>query len=206
MSRMHPIGAAILAALLVQAMVFTACKKKPAESESSAKTTGAGDMTAEDPDEPATRPVETDPQAMDPEAKDPEAMAPADKDPEDADREAATDPTLPEEGQATARMILIPWKDAEHLMEELKRTKEEAKTLAETVLKEARAKPTEAAFTALVNKHSSGPTKESGGKVGPFGPKDVPAYIAKAVFALKKGGISDLVETPSGYHIFMRTR
>ena len=192
----------LLATLVGLSLGLAGCKKKAPKAGGAKDAPSAASMDAmgeDDPTQPQPRPVERGADAMDP-----ETMAPPDKDPDAADM-AAVDPNAPPAGQATARMILIPWKDAENVVEELKRTKEEAKTLAEAALKEAKAKPTEATFTELVKKHSAGPTKESGGKVGPFGPKDVPAYIAKAVFALPKGGISDIVETPSGYHIFMRT-
>jgi hypothetical protein len=194
-------------AILGLSLGLAGCKKKTAKEGGAQGAPGSASMEAMEEDDmgqPPPRPVERGEDGMDPEPMDPDPMSPPDREPADGEM-AAADPSLPTEGQAAARMILIPWKDAENVVEELKRTKEEAKALAETVLKEAKAKPTEDNFSTLVKKHSAGPTKESGGKVGPFGPKDVPAYIAKAVFALKKGGISDLVETPSGFHIFMRT-
>lgn len=174
-----------------------ACKKKkpaPNASQSVAAPMAVGEAM-----EPPAGPVERSAGGL------ADMRAAPDQDPIGA-MDTAPDPTVPTKGQATARMILIPWKDAENLAEELKRTKAEARSLAETVLKEARAKPTEAAFTKLVKKYSIGSLKENGGKVGPFGPKDVPPFFAKAVFSLKPGQVSGIVESKSGFHIFMRTK
>ncbi len=178
---------------------LSACKKKAAD-----KAGKSGDMTAmgmdeNDPNQPEARPVEM---AADMAG---DMAAPADTDSDDG-MIATTDPTIPKAGQATARMILIPWKDAENLAEEISRSKADAKKLADEVLAKAKAAPTEKNFAKLVKKYSMGPTKDNGGKVGPFGPKDVPAFIAKAVFPLKKGAISNVVESKSGFHIFMRTK
>lgn len=192
-------GTMTAAWLLTLAMGFqmAACKKKKPAPNASQSTPAP--MAVGDTMEPPARPVERA-------AGDPGVMRAApDQDPAGA-MDTAPDPTVPAKGQATARMILIPWKDAENLAEELTRSKAEARTLAETVLKEARAKPTEAAFAKLVKKYSIGSLKENGGKVGPFGPKDVPAFFAKAVFSLKPGQISGIVESKSGFHIFMRTK
>ncbi len=121
------------------------------------------------------------------------------------DSDPGPDPTIPQKGQATARMILIGWKDSA-VPADVKRTKTEARAIAEKVLKEARAKPgDEKHFVKLVKKYADA-FKETGGKVGPFSPKEGLPYIVKAVFPLKVGGVSAIVETKAGFHIFMRTR
>jgi hypothetical protein len=121
------------------------------------------------------------------------------------DAPSADDPTVPKAGQATARLILVPWKDAEGAGEEVKITKAAAKEQAEKILAEAKKTPTEAEFKKLAKKHSYGPTKENGGLVGPMLPEDVEGHF-KTIFTLKKDEISGVVEAPSGYHIFMRTK
>jgi len=181
-------GIAVLALGLTS---VTGCKKKPHN-----KAGGSADMgAAMDPEPPPGMPVEMAPDAMD-------AMDPMD--PTDPD-DVAPDPTIPTKGQATARMILIGWKEST-VPAEVKRTKAEAKTLADKVLTEAKAKPgDEKHFTALVKKYADA-FKETGGKVGPFNPKEGMPYIVKAVFPLKVGGVSGIVETKAGFHIFMRTK
>jgi hypothetical protein len=202
MHRPHRIHTALAVFALGTLLATPACNKKAADKSGGGGGGTMGAMGEDDPAQPDPRPVEMAAD-MAPDMA-PDMRAPADRDPDDG-MIAGTDPTIPKEGQAAARMILIPWKDAENLVEEISRSKADAKALAKKVLDQAKAKPTEKNFAKLAKKHSMGPTKENGGKVGPFGPKDVPAYIAKAVFPLKKGGISGIVETKSGFHIFMRT-
>ncbi len=181
---MQFVGIATLALCLIG---VGGCKKKPGD-----KAGGSADMGAAMDPPPAT-PVEMAPDAMD-------AM-----DAVEPDDDMSPDPTLPTKGQATARMILIGWKEST-VPAEVKRTKAEAKVLAEKVLKEAQAKTgNEKAFTALVKKYADA-VKDGGGKVGPFNPKEGMPYIVKAVVPLKEGGISGIVETKAGFHIFMRTK
>lgn len=172
----------------------TACKKKGGDK---AKKSGdmTGQMTGDDmaADDMAAPDMAAD--DMDADDMAAEMTAP----------DMGADPTLPTKGQAAGRMILIVWKEVD-ATETVKRSKTEAKALAEKVLKEARAKATEADFTKLAKKHNVGPLNENGGKLSPFGPDDVAPFIAKAVFALKVGGVSDVIESPAGYHIFLRTK
>jgi len=184
-----------IAALALCFTVGAGCKKK-----ASNKAGAGSDMGASmDTEPPPGMPVEMAADAMD--VVDPmDAVNPME--PED---DMSPDPTLPTKGQATARMILIGWKESAGPAE-TKRSKAEAKALAEKVLAEANAKPgNEKAFTALVKKYADA-FKETGGKVGPFDTKEGMPYIVKAVFPLKVGGVSGIVETKAGFHIFMRTK
>ncbi len=56
-------------------------------------------------------------------------------------------------------------------------------------------------FTIMVGKHSQGPAAESGGDLG-FVEKGLmfPA-VDKAAFSLRKGEVSDVIESPIGFHI-----
>lgn len=181
-----------IAALALCVTGVTGCKKKTGNKAG----TGADMGAAMDSEPPPGMPVEMAPDA--PDAMD--AMEPT-----DPDDDTASDPTIPQKGQATARMILIGWKEST-VPAEVKRTKAEAKALADKVLTEAKAKPgNEKAFIALVKKYADA-FKETGGKVGPFNPKEGMPYIVKAVFPLKVGGVSGIVETKAGFHIFMRTK
>jgi len=104
--------------------------------------------------------------------------------------------------EITASHILISYKGAER--SEAKRTKEEARQLAERVLKEAKAKGAD--FAALAKKYSDGPTKDKGGDLGAFKKGAMDPAFEKAAFKLKVGEISGVVETPFGFHIIKRTK
>jgi parvulin-like peptidyl-prolyl isomerase len=83
------------------------------------------------------------------------------------------------------------------------RTKEEALALARELVIEAR-KPG-ADFAALAREHSDGPTGPQGGDLGVFARGQYLPEFEKASFALKKGEISDVVETVYGFHVILRT-
>jgi len=77
--------------------------------------------------------------------------------------------------------------------------KEESRKKAEDLLKRIKAGED---FAKLANEFSEDPGSGSkGGDLGYFGQGRMTPNFEKAAFALEKGGISDLVETPFGYHI-----
>ena len=104
--------------------------------------------------------------------------------------------------EIAARHILIAYKGAER--SEAKRTKAEAKALAGEVL--AKARGDGADFAGLAKKHSDGPSKEKGGDLGIFKKGAMAPAFEEAAFKLKVGEISDVVETPFGFHIIKRTK
>jgi len=78
--------------------------------------------------------------------------------------------------------------------------KNKVKERAEKVLKKARKGED---FAALAKEYSEGPSKSQGGDLGYFKTGQMEPPFEEAAFALKKGGISDLVQTRFGYHIIL---
>ena len=100
--------------------------------------------------------------------------------------------------------IVVAHKDTalgKHLR--LTRTREEAKQRAGEAL--ARARKGED-FSKLVAEYSDEPGSAARkGSAGRFGRKHAIAGFSDAAFALKVGGISDVVESSLGYHVILRT-
>ena len=113
----------------------------------------------------------------------------------------------PEE-QVHARHILISMKSPETQPEEPlpgegpktdALTKPQARAKAEEVLKRVKAGED---FVSLAKEYSSDPgSKETGGDLGWFGRGRMVPEFEKAAFALQPGQISDVVESPFGFHI-----
>jgi parvulin-like peptidyl-prolyl isomerase len=103
----------------------------------------------------------------------------------------------PEE-QVHARHILIAVKSADAPTEE-GLDKPQARAKAEEVLKRVKAGEN---FEALAKEYSTDPgSKESGGDLGWFGKGRMVPEFEKAAFALQPGQVSEIVESPFGFHI-----
>lgn len=93
--------------------------------------------------------------------------------------------------EAKARYLLVrPGADAKQ--------KAEARTRANRILTEARGGKD---FAQLAKKESDDSTSAKGGEIGWVTQAQLPAPLDKAVFSLAKGEISDVIETPTGFHI-----
>lgn len=102
-----------------------------------------------------------------------------------------------------ARHVLIQWMGSERAPTSILRTREQALALAKEVLKRARAGED---LGRLAVEYSDEPNAGGrGGSLGRFGHGQmVPAFEA-AAFQLDVGQVSDIVETPFGFHVIQRT-
>lgn len=107
--------------------------------------------------------------------------------------------------RAGAQHILIMHKDSMRVPPGITRTKEEALARAREVLRKARAR--NADFTALAREYTDEPQRpgRTPGDLGRFGRGQMVPEFETAVFAMQPGQISDIVETPFGYHVIKRT-
>jgi peptidyl-prolyl cis-trans isomerase D len=76
--------------------------------------------------------------------------------------------------------------------------KSEAQTRANRIVTEARAGKD---FAQLAKQESADSTAAKGGDLGWLTQEQLPPPLDKAVFSLRKGEISDAIETPAGFHI-----
>jgi len=103
----------------------------------------------------------------------------------------------------TAQHVLIAYKGAKNAPKNVTRTKAEAKALAEKVRDEAKTTP----FEDLVGKYSEDPgSKDRLGSVGKFTRDKMTKAFSDAAFALKVDQVSDVVETPFGFHVIKRNQ
>jgi parvulin-like peptidyl-prolyl isomerase len=99
--------------------------------------------------------------------------------------------------------ILIQYKGSRGAGEGIVRTKEEAKALAEKLRAELLASPE--TWDAVATKHTDEPGSHDGGDTGYFGRGAMVAPFEAAAFALAVGSISNVTETPFGFHVILRT-
>ena len=57
-------------------------------------------------------------------------------------------------------------------------------------------------FEAMAREYSEGPNAKGGGGLGLIRRGEMMKEVDETIFALEPGSISDIVETPIGYHIF----
>lgn len=138
----------------------------------------------------------------------PQSTAPEPAPPPPAEAEGARSPqidaTTAEAStgeRIAARHILINWRGALQATG-ASRDKDEARALATSLLARLRAGED---FVALARKYSDDRVSGMrGGSLGVFGRGEMVPAFDQAAFALPIGGLSDLVESPFGYHIIYR--
>jgi len=103
----------------------------------------------------------------------------------------------------SARHVLVQWMGADKASPSVVRTKDQARAVAEEVLKRARAGED---LARLAVEFSDEPgAGNRGGSLGRFGHGSMVPAFEEAAFKLKVGEISGIVETGFGYHIIQRT-
>lgn len=161
-------------------------------SESSPPATREGSATATNESAPASAPASND--GATPSDGTPGGRAP------DANT-ASTPKAAPK--QIGARHVLVQWMGADRAGPNVLRTREQALVIATDVQRRAKAGED---LGRLAVEYSDEPNAAArGGSLGRFGHGQmVPAFEA-AAFKLEVGEISDIVETPFGFHIIQRT-
>jgi peptidyl-prolyl cis-trans isomerase NIMA-interacting 1 len=105
--------------------------------------------------------------------------------------------------EIAARHLLVAYQGALRASPSVTRTKAEAQTRATEALKRAKAGED---FEVLVKEFSDEPgAGERGGSLGRFGRGMMVPAFEKAAFKLAPGEVSDLIETPFGFHVIQRT-
>ena len=115
---------------------------------------------------------------------------------------ATPEPPPVASGRISARHILVAWKGSVGAESALRRTQSEARVRAELLLGRVRSGED---FAAVAMEASDGPSRVLGGDLGPFEADAMHADFSARAFTLNLGEISELVETPFGYHIIQRT-
>ncbi len=103
----------------------------------------------------------------------------------------------------SARHVLVQWMGTDRAGKSVLRSREQALALIEEVQRRAKAGED---LGRLANEYSDEPNAGArGGSLGRFGRGQMVGAFEIAAFKLKVGEISDIVETPFGFHIIQRT-
>lgn len=102
--------------------------------------------------------------------------------------------------QIRASHILLMYKGSMRSMAD--RTKDEALT-AITNIRDELAEGAD--FSQMAKQYSDCPSGQEGGDLGFFGRGAMVPEFENAAFALKSGEVSQVIETPFGFHLIQRT-
>ncbi|MFT3765497.1 MAG: peptidylprolyl isomerase [Minicystis sp.] len=101
--------------------------------------------------------------------------------------------------------MLVSYKGAELSPKGVTRSKDDARKRAAEALDKI--KKDKMPFEEAAKKYSDDEaSKNIGGAIGNFEKNAMPEAFSKATFGMKVGEMSDVVETPRGFHIIKRTR
>lgn len=103
--------------------------------------------------------------------------------------------------KAHARHLLIRYAGAKNAKPDITRTKEEARALAQKLLGEIHS-PQD--FQRLIERYSEDGSRERGGDIGSVGRGRLAPAFEDALFGMKVGERSGVVETEFGFHIIER--
>lgn len=120
------------------------------------------------------------------------------------EREQADSGTAEESGPAQigARHVLISYRGAMRAAPYIQRSKDEARELATRIMEQARAGED---FAELAQESSDDRgSAANGGSLGTFGRGQMVPEFSKAAFALEVGEVSEVVESPFGFHVILR--
>jgi len=110
---------------------------------------------------------------------------------------------IPVPDKITVAHILLMYKGSDRAPEEVTITKEEAYEQTFKLLERIKAGED---FTELAMEYSDCPSSAKGGELAEFGRGAMVKPFEDVAFELKKGELSDIVETPFGYHIIKRLK
>ena len=211
------VSTALTAAALVacsggsQASVGASTSADTAHLAAQAAEPRTGDATASH--EPGPVPTSTTPLTVGSKSSPP--SSPSERNERNENAGSATSPTPPtppsrpssdreeDPKRIGARHVLIQWMGSDRAGKSVLRTKEQALVLAQEVLKRARAGED---LGRLANEYSDEPNAGArGGSLGRFSKGQMVGAFEAVAFKLKVGEISDIVETPFGYHVIQRT-
>jgi len=192
----------VRATTLIGALVFAACglaacgpssTEPPSSPRPSSNGADAGDA--------APRASVVAPRASVPPPAASQSDTPAGEAPTDPN--ANTNANREEPRKIAARHVLVQWIGTERAPASVVRSREQAFAVAQQVLKRAKAGED---FARLAIEFSNEPGAGSrGGSLGRFGRGQMVGAFEAAVFKLRVGDISDIVESPFGFHIIQRT-
>jgi len=103
---------------------------------------------------------------------------------------------------ARVRHVLVQYQGAREATPSVTRSKAEAALRAEELRKRIAVAPGE--FARLARDESDCPSAKDGGELGRFTQGELEPHIEVALFILEPGQVSEVVESPFGFHILQR--